>query len=492
MRDGNEPAMTGLRLRVRRGLTLIEAALVLGVSAMILVGMSQLLTESSETMRARASADRIQEVRRAAEQYLQVHYSAIDARTATGAVRIPVTGGAGPSGTALPSLQGGGFLPATYVDRNSFNQTHNIVVRRIPQAGGGYNIGAMIFTTGGTQIPDRLLGRIATMAGADAGFMAAEPVVGAPGVTLTGAFGGWTATAAEWTADGVTPETGRMASTLSFNSGMNEGALVGDYLNRNDIGIPEANTMRTSILMGDGTRITPNNTVTQEVRIGPSLFVEQNVRAGNDILAERDSAAVRDVGAGRDVTAVRDVTGQRFVDRDNPAYVLDPNQVSTLNDLRTDRLSVDTVVYGTSRGLTPAQGVRLGDLLPRYVPQYGYIATQTGANVPKPVCGPGAQPKIVLSPFEDSMRFDVVMEVGRRNQTLVTSIYGINNANAIGFNTINLAYVEDVYSQGQRTQVGRKLSASDNGLTWLVSNTGTPQAAGLAWSAVAMTYCYYP
>src|SRR3546814_8905656 len=102
------------------------------------------------------------EVTDAARAYVTTHYDELLALAGTGSpVVVPVGRAsygtaipAGPSG--LPSVQGGGFLPAAFIDRNPYGQRHTLLVKE-PAVG---ELEALVTTYGGEDIPDREAGRL--------------------------------------------------------------------------------------------------------------------------------------------------------------------------------------------------------------------------------------------------------------------------------------------------------------------------------------------
>ena len=443
-------------VRRRRGLTLIEVALSLAVIAMILVGLSQLMANGTEYLRSRTVAERLEQVTSAARSYVQANYAELMAipGLAGGSVYVPVTGAAGPSGApTLPSIQGGGYLASTFVDENAYGQSHGLVLRGIDTDGDGASdrLEGVVTTIGGLVIPDRVLGQVAGFLGADGGFMFTNPLPSTAN-QITGVAGGWRAPAATWSAGVAVPTVGHVMSSMAFN----EGTLVGDYLNRHDIGIEEANTMRTDLHMGnnavtDVTLVTGNgNTVTMGtdgVEIGPNLRVSGYITAGGDITSDAN------------------VTGVKFIDKDNPNYFADPSSKSTLFDVDADRLSTDALIYNTN---SAANQVRLRDRLPNYVSKAGWLVTGDDQRVTKPDCPGNGVPKITYAAISDSYQFASNVRYGSStNANGVPSLYNDNIA------------------------IARKYLVTDAGSEWRIRHSGTDLYNGI-FTGLAMTYCYYP
>lgn len=496
--------------RSRRGLTLIEVALVLGITAIAAVAMAQMLSSAAEVVRTRAAADKLIEIREAAKAYINTNFNDLQTLlTENGAtlVSIPigrtVSGGAVPAGVSsttvtLPSLQGGGFLSSNFIDIDAFGHNHAFVVSNVNNSLD--RIEGMVMSIGGRPVDTRLLGRIATFTGATGGFMADGAA------TVTGVNGGWEATPANWTIAGVGPTEGHVMASVAFN----EGALVGDYLYRRDIGIAEANTMRTNLNMGGNeiTNVTRVQNDAGDLELGPNVIVDGYITAGTDITALRDlfvgenatigvdldvgtdlgvgndAAIGNNVTAGHDITATNNVTarqtlaGQSFADIDAAGnqntyvdalgvthnYVVDPSGQTNLDRLSPSYLNVDAQVYSELNSVNT--NIRLFDLLPKYVARGGWIATPGQEVVPKPDCGAGTA-KITLAPMRDTMNFYANISWTKSGD-----------------------YITDI-NLSQRTGIGRRYYAIDNGaLSWTVAIQGTPTYTD-DWQLFAMTYCYY-
>lgn len=461
--------------RRRRGMTLVEVALSMGVVALILVGLSQLLVGASETMKARSVADRIRLVTNASQEYVKSNFAALfDHATiqADGALAVPIDGA--PINADLPSLVGGGFLPSSFINSNAYQQTHALIVRKV--AGTDHDrLEAIVTTTGGTPIDDRLLGQIGGFIGADGGFMFNTPIAGTEN-RITGLAGGWSTPAATWVAGTVRPDVGHVMTSLALN----EGTLVGDYLHRIDIGIEEANRMRTNFRMGS------NDIV--EARAITSGEANGNVTVGPNLVVTEDATVTDDLGVGGNanvglagVVGTGEVKARKFFDLDNELFVVDPASNSTLNDLTATTVTATTMA-GSARITSGAIGApvlagTLANRLPNYVAKAGYLVSNDGNLVAKPTdCGEDGTEKITFMPITDGMRFA-----------------GLTTYDS-GFQPVQGQNIPDLLNN--EIEIGRQWRVVSNGLTWSVFPRGTNQASvtGLpgGWQGLAMTYCYYP
>lgn len=297
------------------GLTLVETAMVLGVVAISMAGLSTMLADNARVTRVKATSERMIEVVGAAEKYVNANYTQLTTLAGPGApIVIPVGKSCptcaiptGPGG--LPSVQGGGFLSSTFVDSNAAGQRHAVLVRE-PTAG---NLEVLITTWGGNAIADDDLGSISGLVGSGGGGVY-QNNPNAPSTQVVGAYGGWTTNVATWNANwsgnAVGPSVGRAAVALSFGGA---GGNMDDYLNRFNTGDPEANRMRTAIDMNgfdiNNANVVRSNFVTASVDVTATRDVTagRNVNAGNNVNANVDANAGRDTTAARNVRAGQDV-----------------------------------------------------------------------------------------------------------------------------------------------------------------------------------------
>jgi len=485
----------------QRGLSLIETAAVLGVAAIAMSSFATIMTDNTDQLKAKSVAEKMVEVQNAAKDYLKANNADLLAATATDPVVIPVgkikpedAPPAGPPGTPLPSLQGGGFLAPSFINKNGYNQQHAVIVKQSTLPTGERRLDALVTTFGGSLVPDRQLQRIAGYIGAAGGYVPRTRVSTADDDQIVGVQGGWRTPVDDWGDDPMRrPEQGSVVATMAYEVG----TTLNDYLYRNNIGLPEANRMNTNIdmnsndinrtrtIQGVGGTDRFGNTTTDVVSVSKDLKAQDGITAGIDIWA------------GRDVKATRNVEGQKFVDvnasgapsldANGAAYEVDPSNVSNVNDLRTVRLDLDTVVYGSSRGLTASQGIRLGDLLPKYVAHNFKIATAADPVVPHPTCGAGGVPNVILTPKNDSLRFNVDLDVDYSS-----GVKDLEGTLTSGLTATYETYVTDVRSTGEKSSVARQIWAEPGTNRWTVRMLGTPSDPAFPWQVQATTYCQYP
>jgi len=253
----------GRGIRRQRGMSLVETAAVLGVAATAMGMFANTMADNSEQLKAKAAAERMIEVQSAAQAYIKAHESQL--QTLVGTTPMVILAGkpsatgpvpAGPSSTTLPSLQGGGFLPPSFIDRNAYNQRHALLLRKT-----GPNpsdpIEAIVTTYGGVAVPDRQLGRIAGFVGAAGGYVPARTVTPADNGQIIGTQGGWRTSSAVWGAGTERPTAGSVVATMAYV----DSNATSDFLYRTPNGGPEGNRMHASIDM-NGNNVSGAGTVT--------------------------------------------------------------------------------------------------------------------------------------------------------------------------------------------------------------------------------------
>ena len=237
------------KIQKEKGFSLLEIVMALAITAIATASLIQLSSDAQEQIKASAIADQMKVIYQASQAYLQANSQALATATAGGVISIPVAttvaGGLPPAGYngALPSLQGGGYLPGAFINSNGYGQQMVVLFRMDPVNPG--NIEGMVATIGGSTITDANLGRIANRIGAPGGAYMHNPPSATPFGTIAGVGGGWSTQASGWTSASGPLTYGHPMAYLSLA----QSTALTDYLYRYNIGIPEANTMHTDLIM---------------------------------------------------------------------------------------------------------------------------------------------------------------------------------------------------------------------------------------------------
>ena len=208
-------------------------AIVLGIAGIPL--FLQYQQASNDSVIASVTAQQAQIMNTAVTSYVQQNATTLQSSATSHS----------PSTITVAMLQSSGLLPSAFSATNPYGQTWTAFVLQ-PSSG---NLQALVSTTGGTAIKDRLGLKIASLIGAVGGFVPTNDsgAYSTPGNSYAnayGAFGGWTMQVG--TGSFGVSTGGRPASLLSFFNG----ALQGNYLYRNAVsGQPQLNTMNTPLVM---------------------------------------------------------------------------------------------------------------------------------------------------------------------------------------------------------------------------------------------------
>lgn len=205
-------------------LNAVETAIVLAVVVIAAGGLSAILNQYNQGIKADAAADHAAMVLTAGNKYIQDNYAAI------ASVATPTT----PATVTTAMLKSTNYLPASVSDTNNFGQGYQLLALE-PTAN---KLQVLLVTTGGTALPENVLRRAAAKLGGKGGVISKTNTS-----VATGTYGGWQMTMSTY---GVSPGAGHLAIAQFFD----EGTLTNDYLNRKAIpGHPEVNEMETAINM---------------------------------------------------------------------------------------------------------------------------------------------------------------------------------------------------------------------------------------------------
>ncbi len=209
------------RKNKQRGLGLLEVSLVLIVVAVMAVGISRMISDNSRALQAKSDAEKLQTVVKAAQSYMELNEAALIAATGGGVtIAIPIAkttqGGVSPAAPAgFTSVQDGGFLPASFIDVNSAQQSHALIVK---QDGAG-ELDAIVTTYGGAALDDSEVSVISGLVGAAGGGVYSSAAISAAN-EISGSRGGWGDDVANWNANigavPVQPAAGTVQVSMSL------------------------------------------------------------------------------------------------------------------------------------------------------------------------------------------------------------------------------------------------------------------------------------
>ena len=297
----------------QRGALMVEAIALLGLMTMISPMIVRQTAERTTEMEDVAVAGQMKTIKDSLENYIRSDYTNL----------IPNPPQQAEFQKNIEASKLAPFLPASYIDSgairgNKLAEGFDVGVRgfctekqnkstgKIEDCTLGascectrYKIVGMIVSKSDTEIPDKRAARVASMLGADGGYMRTKEVVDAISTTPEGAAGAMKKVLGAqgmWEVDDIdkyvtgtdATKGGRIAMSTVFSSG-----LSADYLYRKHVnGIPDANSMFTDLDMGgngactdtsgDGKCNRINNAGGMEVVGGRLIVREKNGASGED------------------------------------------------------------------------------------------------------------------------------------------------------------------------------------------------------------------
>lgn len=245
---------------------------ILGVLFAVLVGLQllpnamRLWQTSSDNTRAAAAAQQQRQVLDASTLYIKQNVGAVQA-AATPTTPVVIT---------VPMLQAGNFLPAAFAPTNPWGQTWQTQVLQ-PAAG---NLQALALSTGGTALRDMLVAKIASLVGAQGGFIPSNDsgaYAAGPG-NAYGAYGGWNVATANYA--GVAG--GHLAALVTLTNGQ----VASNYLYRTAVpGQPQLNAMQTDLSLTDAGGAAHNINGANNVGAAGNVSAGGNVTAAGQLTA---------------------------------------------------------------------------------------------------------------------------------------------------------------------------------------------------------------
>ncbi|MBO9428471.1 tail fiber domain-containing protein [Sulfitobacter sp. R18_1] len=342
-----------------RGFTLFEVMAVLGIIAIVGSMMASSWADNAKNMKAKATAEKLHMVVKAAEDYMVANRADLLTLTGGGNV-IAIPAGKTCAACAQPATPGGlqtiqadGYLPSSFIDSNTDQQSHALLVKQV-----GGELEAIVTTYGGASVADDQIGYISSLLGASAGGVYNNAVFG-PNNQISGAQGSWGDATANWAASigatPVTPSAGTVQVSMSMAEISGPGIDPDDVLHRTAQTDVTLNTMDTAIRMGGNSLEMQNgdiNGVDMISGVRANLTNDLSVRDVNGRVATFTGAIT---GASAQINGNGVFTGQlragRMVDHQDPTFMVDPDVTTILNNLQSSgntTLSVLNVLNGTT------------------------------------------------------------------------------------------------------------------------------------------------
>ncbi len=281
----------------------------------------------------------------------------------------------------LPDFQDAGFLGASFVDTNQYQQKVALVLLTPPGA-TGYE--AFLVTYGGRPISDIVMTGAESMAGGRVGAILNKDPQGTG--FARGARGGWSTPTSVFAASNLAIGVGHLVSYVSLEKG--GFGTESKWLSRIDDGDPIDNQMETDIDM-NGMGLDNVQHLNAAVA-GDGGIGQIAVSGGFDVSTGDVDVESGDIRTNTGV--VSPVYYGGTVENPDESHYVVPNGKSYVDDLSADRINVDAQVYSGKGVRTFPVGVTFADIIPNEVTKASYVA-QDGMEIPKPNCGgsgPGA------------------------------------------------------------------------------------------------------
>ena len=199
--------------KIRRGSSLVETALSIGLMGMLMVGFAVKQGEMARMETDNLTADRLKEVQGWTVRFLDNMAGQLANGIPPGTViAIPLMAD-GPGAGGIPSFQEMGLVPEGYRDGNAFGHRHVILVRHSSPG----SLTALVVQTGGRPVSDVSLGHIMIHTGITGGARFTKPPPGQSGgdSVIFGTGGNWTLDSSQWTANGISVEKGHAVARAS-------------------------------------------------------------------------------------------------------------------------------------------------------------------------------------------------------------------------------------------------------------------------------------
>lgn len=214
------------KMKKHSGYLSIELIIVLAVALIMMTAGAGYYLNYLDDQAAASVAERQKQVNNAVASYLKGNYSTIATAITSTTQKYPIT---------LATMEAAGYLPSGFsTSQNIFGQSWSVVVMEPSTS----LLRALIVTTGGQAMTEKLIRKAAIKTGALGGYIS-----GTNPTIATGTQGAWTSTLATY---GVNPGSGHIASQIN----MSDPTQTAEYFYRTSVpGHAELNRMTTNMDM---------------------------------------------------------------------------------------------------------------------------------------------------------------------------------------------------------------------------------------------------
>ncbi|HED1778929.1 TPA: shufflon system plasmid conjugative transfer pilus tip adhesin PilV [Raoultella ornithinolytica] len=320
-----------IKMKIKKGFSLLELTLVLGVGTMVAFMKFQDMKNEQESIMASTVGQQMKQIGEAVNGYINIRYdklSTLSNAAGTGTDPGPRTCSGSVCEITYQTLINEGLLPSTYTGTNANKSSYKIILKRDGTT-PNYVINGLITTStawieGGKTRYD-LLGNAMQTAGIDSGMTKTTSIA-------SGHSGQWTETSANF--NNIT-STGQLAFRVGFNS-----ALYSVYLRRDgtlpmtgDLNLDGHNINNVAALNATGNITTTGDLQARNIKATGKIDADGNISAGNWVWAKNGYGDAIGFGgdAGGGDYEIRLDNGTRYLS------IYSPNAADYTTVLKVDR-----------------------------------------------------------------------------------------------------------------------------------------------------------
>lgn len=318
-------------MKIKKGFSLLELTLVLGVGTIVAFMKFQDMKNEQESILASAVGQQMKQIGEAVNGYINIRYdklSTLSNAAGTGTDPGPRTCSGSVCEITYQTLINEGLLPSTYTGTNANKSSYKIILKR-DGTSPNYVINGLITTStawieGGKTRYD-LLGKAMQTAGIDSGMTKTTSIA-------SGHSGQWSETSANF--NNIT-STGQLAFRVGFNS-----ALYSVYLRRDgtlpmtgDLNLDGHNINNVAALNATGNITTTGDLQARNIKATGKIDADGNISAGNWVWAKNGYGDAIGFGgdAGGGDYEIRLDNGTRYLS------IYSPNAADYTTVLKVDR-----------------------------------------------------------------------------------------------------------------------------------------------------------
>ncbi|SSW83425.1 PilV-like protein [Klebsiella pneumoniae] len=320
-----------MKMKIKKGFSLLELTLVLGVGTIVAFMKFQDMKNEQESILASAVGQQMKQIGEAVNGYINIRYdklSTLSNAAGTGTDPGPRTCSGSVCEITYQTLINEGLLPSTYTGTNANKSSYKIILKR-DGTSPNYVINGLITTStawieGGKTRYD-LLGKAMQTAGIDSGMTKTTSIA-------SGHSGQWSETSANF--NNIT-STGQLAFRVGFNS-----ALYSVYLRRDgtlpmtgDLNLDGHNINNVAALNATGNITTTGDLQARNIKATGKIDADGNISAGNWVWAKNGYGDAIGFGgdAGGGDYEIRLDNGTRYLS------IYSPNAADYTTVLKVDR-----------------------------------------------------------------------------------------------------------------------------------------------------------